>query len=160
MRLQVTLTLLVAIFFAPAVLAQDKPYPAALPADIAYIDHNQAWTASQRGTPVTLTLSGATATPNFDTGQNFTLTLVHASCPCTLANPSTTLVPGQTGAIDVIQSSTGSDTIGTWGSSYVSAGGTSTITLSTTANCRDSFSYYVNPSSQIELSPPALCLSH
>ncbi len=128
--------------------------------NFAYLDVAQSWTKAQRGTPVTLSISTSTFTPNFDTGQNFQITLVHASCPCTLANPSTTLVPGQTGVIEVIQSATGSDTIGTWGSSYVVAGGTSAITLSTGASAKDYFSYYVNPASSVVLSPPMLNAVH
>lgn len=120
----------------------------------------ETWTASQRGTVQTLTISTATYTPNFDTGNNFTMTLVHASCPCTLANPSTTPVAGQSGTIEVIQSATGSDTIGTWGSDYTTAGGTSSITLSTGANARDYLSYYVADSTHIVLSPAVLNATH
>ena len=92
----------------------------------------------------TITISTATFTPNFDNAENFTLTLVHASCPCTLANPSTSLVAGQSGVFEIHQSSTGSDTIGTWGSDYQSAGGTASITLSTGASAVDYLPYYVN----------------
>lgn len=106
--------------------------------------HANSWTGSQRETPVNVSISTATFTPNFNTGQNFELDLVHASCPCTLANPSTTLVAGQSGVIEVHQSATGSDTIGTWGSDYQYVGGTSTITLSTTASTVDYLPYYVN----------------
>lgn len=128
--------------------------------NVVYTDANQTFTAAQRSTPVTLTISTATFTPNFNTGQNFEMTLVHASCPCTLANPSTTLVPGQTGTIKIIQSSTGSDTIGTWGSEYYSPGGTATITLSTAANAYDVLSYTVDNASHINLVGPALNFSH
>lgn len=108
----------------------------------------QSWTAAQRGTPATLTISTSTFTPNFNTAQNFSMTLVHASCPCTLANPSTTLVPGQSGMIAIAQSATGSDTIGTYGSDYKFAGGTAP-TLSTAANAVDFLPYYVFSTTQI-----------
>lgn len=103
----------------------------------------QSWTGAQRGTPVNITISTSTFTPNFNTGQNFEIDLNHAACPCTLANPSTTLVAGQSGMIEIHQSASGADTIGTWGSAYQYAGGTSTITLSTGANAIDYLPYYV-----------------
>lgn len=120
----------------------------------------QTFTASKRGTVQTLTISTATFTPNFDTGNNFTLTLINASCPCTIANPSTTPVAGQSGIIEIIQSATGSDTIGTWGSQYVAAGGVSTLTLSTAANAKDYASYYVVDATHILVSMGALNASH
>lgn len=110
------------------------------------------WTAAQRGTPVNIAISTATFTPNFNTGQNFEVDLTSA-CPCTLANPSTTLVAGQSGTIEIHQDGTGSRTIGTWGSAYQYGGGTSTITLSTTASAIDYVSYYVrNDATAIVLS--------
>lgn len=110
-----------------------------------------SWPAAQRGAVSTLTISTATFTPSFDAANNFKLTLVNASCPCTLANPSTTPVAGQSGVIEIIQSSTGSDTIGTWGSSYVTAGGVATVTLSVAANATDFLPYYVVDATHIVL---------
>ena len=117
------------------------------------------WTASQRSTVQTLALSTATATPNFDTGNNFTLTLSSA-CPCTLANPSTTPVAGQSGVMEIIQDATGGRTITTWGSDYIAPGGTSTLALSSGANARDYFSYYVADSTHIVLSLGAANATH
>lgn len=133
---------------------------AQLPADVGYLDAPQSWTKAQRETPETVSISTSTFTPDFDAGQNFSLTLVHAACPCTLANPSTTPVAGQAGVFVIAQSSTGSDTIGTWGSDYVAPGGTSTITLSTGANAKDVLSYYVIDSTHIVLSAGALNVTH
>lgn len=119
---------------------------ASLPANtgtIAETNLKQSWTAAQRGTPTNITISTATFTPNFDTAQNFEIDLTSA-CPCTLANPSTTLVAGQSGMIEIHQDATGSRIIGTWGADYQYAGGTSTITLSTAANAVDYLPYYVN----------------
>ena len=45
---------------------------------------------------------------------------------------------------EIVQSSTGSNTIGTWGSEYEYAGGTSTIALSTANNAVDYLPYYVD----------------
>jgi hypothetical protein len=125
-----------------------------------YSNANQSFTKAQRSTPASLTISTSTFTPNFDNGQNFNITLVHASCPCTLANPSTTPVAGQTGIIEITQSSSGADTIGTWGSDYTAAGGSGSIVLSTGANARDYFSYYVDDSTHIVLSAGLLNASH
>ena len=101
----------------------------------------------------TLSISTATFTPTFNTSNDFSITLVHASCPCTLANPSGTITPGQHGIIYVIQSSTGSDTIGTWGSEYLAPGGTSSITLSTGASAVDVLSYAVQDATHIVIAP-------
>lgn len=105
------------------------------------------WTAAQRGQPSTLVISTATFTPNFDTAQNFAMTLIHASCVCVVANPSTTPVAGQSGMIAITQSATGSDTV-TWGGLYKFAGATAP-TLSTGANAVDFLPYYVFSATQI-----------
>lgn len=118
------------------------------------------WTATQSSTPQSLTISTSTFTPAAAAGNNIKFTLIHASCPCTLANPSGTVVAGTSGVIEITQSSTGSDTIGTWGSSYLYAGGTSTIALSTGASDTDTFSYYVRDSTHIELVTAALNATH
>ena len=110
---------------------------------LPFLDVANSWSAAQRGTPVTISISTATFTPNFDTGQNFKIDLTSA-CPCTVANPSTTLVAGQAGMIEVHQDGTGSRTVGTWGSDYQYVGGVSMITLSTGASSVDYFAYYVN----------------
>ncbi len=99
-----------------------------------------AWSKAQRATPVTVAISTSTFTPNFAAANNFGITLVHASCPCTLANP-TNIVAGQAGLIIVTQSATGSDLISSYGSAWKFAGGTAP-TLSTTANAVDALSFY------------------
>lgn len=118
---------------------------------IAVLGTKQSYTAAQRAAVASLTISTATFTPNFDTAQNFTLTLIHASCPCTLANPSTTPVAGQSGQITVNQSSSGSDTIGTYGTLYKFPGGTAP-TLSTGTSAVDILSYYVIDATHIAVS--------
>lgn len=120
-------------------------------ATIPLLNGTNVWSGQQSVTPTTLTISTATFTPN-GSSNNYSMTLVHASCPCTLANPSVTPVAGTGGQIVVIQSATGSDTIGTWGSQYEASGGTSTLVLSTGANAVDILSYYVRDSTHIELS--------
>jgi hypothetical protein len=95
------------------------------------------WTAPQSVTPTTLTISASTFIPN-NTSNNYVVILVHAACPCTLANPST-MTPGTTSNIEIVQSATGSDTIGTWGTFYKFPGGTKP-TLSTAPNAVDALS--------------------
>jgi hypothetical protein len=124
----------------------------------ASLSGKNTWSAQQSVTPTTLSISTATFTPD-GSSNNYSITLVHASCPCTLANPSATPVAGTAGQIIVKQSATGSDTIGTWGSQYQAPGGTSTITLSTAANAVDVLSYYVLDSTHVLL-VPALNFSH
>lgn len=115
-------------------------------------------TTSSPGCPQSTDVSG-TWTPN-GAVQNYSFTLVHAECPCTLANPSTTPTPGTGGTFEIIQSSSGSDTITTWGSDYTYAGGTSTIAFSTGASDRDYLSYYVADSTHIVLSTGGLNATH
>ncbi len=127
-------------------------------ATIPLLNGTNVWSAQQSGSVTSLAISTATFTPD-GTNNDYTLTLVHASCPCTLANPSATPVVGTSGVIIVKQSATGSDLISTWGSQYMSPGGTSTITLSTGANAVDVLAYYVQDSTHILLIP-SLNFSH
>lgn len=109
------------------------------------------FTAGNAVTPATVTISTATFTPNLATSNNHNITLVHASCPCTLANP-TNIVAGESGVIVVNQSATGSDFINTYGTDYVFTNNAAP-TLSTTASAVDMFSYYVVDSTHIRLAP-------
>jgi hypothetical protein len=104
---------------------------------------NGVWVASQRFAYQTPTIATATFTPTSGGGNNIRIGLTSA-CPCTLANFSGTLVAGQQGYIEVAQDSGGSRTIGTWGSAYVTTGGTSGITLSTAASVVDYLPYAVD----------------
>jgi hypothetical protein len=127
-------------------------------ATIPLLNAANVWSNQQSGSVTTLSISTATFTPD-GTNNHYKLTLVHASCPCTLANPSATPVAGTSGTIEVIQSATGSDTIGTWGSQYMAPSGTSSIVLSTGANAIDVLSYFVVDSTHI-LIIPSLNFSH
>lgn len=132
-----------------AILAALLLPAAALGAQIgpAYLQVPQTFSAGQGVAPVTLTISGSTFTPDLHASNNFNVTLVHASCPCTLANP-VNLSAGERGVIVISQSSTGSDTIGTWGAAYKFAGGVAP-TLSTAAGAIDLVSFYVIDSTHI-----------
>ena len=108
----------------------------------ARTDVVQSFTAAQRGTVVALT-DGATITPDFAAGNNFSVTLGGNR---TLANP-TNLVAGQSGVIKITQDGTGSRTL-SFGNAWDWAGGTAP-TLTTTANAVDIIAYYVDSSSNI-----------
>lgn len=120
-------------------------------ATLPLLNGTNVWSGQQSVTPVSISSGTATITPTGGS-NNYTATLVHANCPCTLANPSATPVAGTGGQIVVIQSASGSDLISTWGSDYEASGGTSTLVLSTGANAVDVLSYYVRDSTHIELS--------
>jgi len=91
---------------------------------------------------VTLT-DGATITPDFDTGNIFTVTLGGNR---TLANPSN-LVAGQSGSLFVVQDGTGSRTL-SWGSYWDFVNGVAP-TLSTGANAVDRIDYIVRSATSI-----------
>lgn len=94
--------------------------------------------------PVITTLTdGATITPDFATGCNFTVTLGGNR---TLANPSG-LVAGQSGSIFIVQDGTGSRTLA-YGTQYDFIGGTAP-TLSTAANSVDRIDYIVRTTGSI-----------
>jgi hypothetical protein len=76
--------------------------------------------------------------------NNFSFT---ATSNFTLANPSGTITPGQSGIIAVTQDATGSRVI-SWGTYWKGAGGVKP-TLSTAANAVDLISYYVVSATQI-----------
>ena len=113
--------------------------------DYAGISNNQTFTAGQRGAVSSLT-SASTITPNFNTANNFSLTL---DTNATLANPSN-LVAGQSGAITITQDSTGSRTLA-YGSYWKFTGGPAP-TLTTTASAVDVLVYYVESSTRITAS--------
>lgn len=90
--------------------------------------------------PVLQAETGGVFSINFQTGINVFLPLVHADCPCTVANP-TGVYPGLSGNMEIAQSSSGGDTIGTWGSVWKFSNGVKP-TLSTGANTADFLPFY------------------
>ena len=100
------------------------------------------WTAPQRGNTSVPANTTATITPVVSASQNYRVSL-NAQCPCAVANPSGTLVAGQTGIIEVAQDATGTRVVSSWGSAYQYVGGTSSIVLSTAVNAVDYIPYYV-----------------
>lgn len=111
-------------------------------ADTAKTDVAQSFTAAQRGTVVALT-DGATITPDFALGNNFSVTLGGNR---TLANPSN-LTAGQSGVITITQDGTGGRTLA-FGSYWKFPGGTAP-SLTTTAAAVDVLAYYVESSTRI-----------
>lgn len=109
---------------------------------LAGTDVAQSFSAAQRGSVVALT-DGATITPNFAAGNNFSVTLGGNR---TLANP-TNLTAGQHGTIVITQDGTGSRTLA-YGSNWKFPAGTAP-SLTTTANAVDVLAYYVESSSRI-----------
>lgn len=102
----------------------------------------QSFTGGQRGTVVALT-DGATITPDFSAGNNFSVTLGGNR---TLANPSNQTA-GQHGSITVTQDGTGSRTLA-FGANWKFPNGTAP-TLTTTASAVDVIAYYVESASRI-----------
>lgn len=102
----------------------------------------QTFTAAQRGSIVSLT-DGATITPDFSAGNNFSVTLGGNR---TLANP-TNQTAGQAGAIVITQDGTGSRTLA-YGSYWKFPNGTAP-TLTTTASAVDVLTYFVESSTRI-----------
>jgi hypothetical protein len=110
--------------------------------NVAATNAAQSFSAAQRGTVMALT-DGATITPDFAAGNNFSVTLGGNR---TLANPSN-LTAGQSGTIVITQDGTGSRTLA-YGSNWKSPGGTAP-TLTTTASAVDVIAYYVESASRI-----------
>lgn len=106
-----------------------------------------------QGNTLTDTSNSGSVTLDFDTYQNFVLTLTGN---VTLANPSTEAV-GQSGFMVLIQDGTGSRTL-SLGTDYETAAGGG-ITLSTAASARDIVPYVVSASGSILLGAPQLAFS-
>jgi len=110
---------------------------------VAGLAVTQSFTKAQRGTVVALT-DGATITPDFATGNNFSVTLAGNR---TLANPSN-LTAGQSGVIVVTQDGTGSRTLA-FGSYWKFAGGTAPTLTAGTGGAVDVIAYYVESATRI-----------
>lgn len=109
---------------------------------VAGLSIAETFTAQQRGAISVLT-DGATITPDFSLGNNYSVTLGGNR---TLANP-TNLTAGATGSIFISQDGTGSRTL-SWGSFWDFAGGTAP-TLTTTASAVDRVDYVVRTTGSI-----------
>tara|TARA_B100002019_G_scaffold128223_1_gene110354 strand:- start:3900 stop:4424 length:525 start_codon:yes stop_codon:yes gene_type:complete len=108
----------------------------------AVLDAAQTFTAAQRGAITALT-DGATITPDFAAGNNYSVTLGGNR---TLANP-TNLTAGQSGVIMISQDGTGSRTLA-FGNYWKFAGGTAP-SLTTTASAVDVIAFFVDSTTRI-----------
>lgn len=106
-------------------------------------------TGAASGPTLTDTSNTGTVTLDFNTYQNFVLTLTGN---VTLGNPSTESV-GQSGFITFIQDATGSRTL-SLSSDYEVAGGGGSLTLSTAASATDVVPYVVTAANRIQLGQP------
>ena len=102
-----------------------------------------SWTAPQRTNTGTPAIATTTFTPVFSTSQNIRIDFPATTCVCTIANPAA-IVAGQSGMFELVQGGTSASLDPTWGSEFVYAGGTSTITLTTTLGGIDYVPYYVD----------------
>ena len=109
-------------------------------ADTAKTDVAQSYTAAQRGTIVALT-PGATVTPDFAAGNNFSLALDQNT---TIANP-TNVTAGQSGSISITQDSTARTVA--YGSYFYFEGGVPTF--GTTTGAVSTLVYYVDSATHI-----------
>lgn len=125
----------------------------AFDADTVKKDVNNTFTAAQRGSTDTDATNTGSVTLDFDTNQNFVLTLTGN---VTLANPTTEAV-GQSGFIVFIQDGTGGRTV-SLGTDYETAGGAG-LTLSSAASATDVVPYIVAASGRILLGTPQLAFS-
>lgn len=105
------------------------------------------FTKQTYGSENALTVTSNASTPDFSTGNYFTVTI---GASYTLNNPINGQ-PGQSGLIRIAQSA-GSLTI-TWGAAYKSAGGIATVNLSGISSGVDYFAFYYHSSSEIVISP-------
>ena len=129
--------------------------------NIAYLDAVQVFTLPQRVKTISPSISTATFTVDFNASQDFKLLLTTA-CPCTITWANIPSVGHQHGVIEIIQSATGSNTIGTWDAATIAAGGVAALTLSTGDNDQDFFSYVagVNSGVNVLVTPGAQNATH
>lgn len=90
--------------------------------------------------PTTYAETAGVFSISFASGINAEITLNHADCPCTVANPAG-VYAGLSGNMTITQSATGSDLINTWDSTWKFSGGTKPV-LSTAANAVDVLPFY------------------
>lgn len=138
-----------AVFTAATVAAAQQAMDVEVGVDVQAYDANtaklnvtQSFTKAQRGGVVALT-DGATITPDFSAGNNFSVTLGGNR---TLANP-TNIAAGQSGAITLTQDGTGSRTLA-YGSYFKFSNGSAPV-LTTTANAVDVLVYYCESATRI-----------
>lgn len=129
-------------------------------ADTTKNDVSNSWTAAQQGATDTQTVTATSVTLDFDSYQNFILTLDPSSgTTVQLSNPTADAGnTGQTGVIVLIQPSGGGKTISLeTGGDFKPVGG-NTPTISSTANAVDVLPYMIQADNTILLGAPQLDL--
>lgn len=119
------------------------PITSEVPSDVARLNVAQTFIAGQRGQVTQLT-SASVITVNFNSSNNFTITLDDNAGY--FANP-TNAVPGQSGSIFIEQDVTGNRTV-SW-SAYWKFGAAGVPSLSTGANACDRVDYIVKDATSI-----------
>jgi len=129
-------------------------------ADTTKNDVSNSWSAAQQGATDTQTVTATSVTLDFDSYQNFILTLDPSSgTTVQLSNPTADAGnTGQTGVIVLIQPSGGGKTISLeTGGDFKPVGG-NTPTISSTANAVDVLPYMIQADNTILLGAPQLDL--
>ena len=129
-------------------------------ADTTKNDVSNSWSAAQQGATNTQTVTATSVTLDFDSYQNFILTLNPSSGTAVqLSNPDADAGnTGQTGVIVLIQPSGGGKTISLeTGGDFKPVGG-NTPTISSTANAVDVLPYMIQADNTILLGAPQLDL--
>ncbi len=108
------------------------------------VDRNNTFTKAQRGSITTLTSSAASIAINLDDNNFFSHTFTENT---TLANPSGTLVPGQSGSIFLTQHASAPKTLA-YGSYWDFVNGTAP-TVSATNSTVDRLDYVVRTTTSI-----------
>lgn len=113
-----------------------------------WLNCNQTYSFSQRGSDGTVTPSGSTFTPDFNTKQHYTYQLLNGAN--TIANPTNLNVSGgQVGMFELVQPASGAAGTVTWGTNYIYGGGISTLVLSGSNNAVDYLPYYVTSTGNV-----------
>jgi len=113
---------------------------------IATLAAAQTYAAAQRPTVTNLTSSSNSIAITLGTSNDFKHTFTEAT---TLANPSDTAIPGQSGSIYLTQHASSPKTLA-FGSEYDFAGGTAP-TITAANNARDRLDYVVRADAKIEV---------
>ena len=129
-----------------------------LHSSVVQTSNQNTFTKAQVPSTYTAALSATSGVLDYDTYQNFVITL--ASNSNTLAAPTTEASQiGQTGVIILIQPSSGDPATLTLHSDYQIAGGGTSITISSANNAYDVLPYIVKADNAILLGAPQLAFS-
>ena len=116
-------------------------------ADTAVTDAAQTFTAPQRGSITTLTISASAITIDFSQSNNFYLDLNAGVTTVNVSNATA----GQSGSIFIAQPSSGGPfTVGGWAAAFLFSGGTAP-TITATNSKTDRVDYVIRTSGEIQV---------